>query len=138
MRFAWLLSDGSSFRGRKVDSYLRWIKESCLLGLSLESYDLRSQLLVVLSLLSKAEQTNPRRGNLVEDFLAEGRMLACLERPDVGHLPVGGTSNYVGVRLEHPDSEQPIVIGRLIRLRNTKPFVVGVEGFGHGLILSSN
>ena len=33
------------------------------------------------------------------------------------------------------DSEQLIVVGRLILGRNTEPFVVGVEGFGHVTLL---
>ncbi len=138
MRSAWLLGNGSSFWGGNVESELGRIKPSCLPGLAFQSGELPVQLIVVLRLLGSVQQTNSRRGNLIEDFLGEGRVLARLERPDVRHPLVGGTRNHVGIVLEYVNPKQTVMIWRLILGGNAEPFVVGVEGFGHGLFLSIN
>ena len=71
----------------------------------------------------------------LSSFCDERRVLTSLKSPQMGHLLVPSTRNHVGIRLEHPDSEQPIEIGWLILGRNTQPFVVGIKRFGHVTLL---
>lgn len=54
-------------------------------------------------------------------------MLSMLERPDVRHSLVGSILDDFDIALERFDAQQPIVIWRLLVLRNAKPLMVGVE-----------
>jgi len=46
---------------------------------------------------------------------------------DIAHLPVSGTFDNLAISLEQLQSEQPIVIGRLVTRRNAQPFVIRIK-----------
>ena len=61
-------------------------------------------------------------------------MLARLECPQMGHLPVGGALNDCGVVLEWGDAQQPVVMRGLLVGRNCQPLVIRVELARHGCL----
>ena len=63
--------------------------------------------------LAAFEQKDLCRRHLVEQALGEGGVLARLKGPQMGHLPVGGRSDNVGIVLERRDPQQPVVVRRL-------------------------
>ena len=62
------------------------------------------------------------------------RVLARLERPQMGHLLVGGVLDDRGALLERRYAQQPVVIGRLLAGRYPQPLVIGVELLRHGCL----
>ncbi len=90
---------------------------------------LSSKLAVVVFALLGIEQTNSGRRKFVQQTLALLGMFADLERSQMSHLTVSGMIDHIGVGLEKPDAEQPIMIGRLFFRRNAEPDMVGIERF---------
>ena len=93
-----------------------------------------SQLPVIRGLLLRVEQANPCRRHLVQQPLRLLRVLARLERPQMGHPLVGGVLDHRGVVLERRYGQQPVVIGRLLAGRYSQPLVIRVEPVRHGCI----
>src|SRR5687767_6450962 len=58
-------------------------------------------------------------------------MLARFVSLDVGHLAIGGGLDHVEVGLEQADSQQPVMVRRLVFGRNAQPLVIGIEGGSH-------
>jgi hypothetical protein len=49
----------------------------------------------------------------------------------VGHLSIGRIGNRIGVVFKTANTQQPIMIGRLLGRRYAQPFAIGIEGFWH-------
>ena len=82
---------------------------------------------VILLAFRDIQQTKSDDGQLIEQLLGNLRPWSVLKRPNMHHLPVGSTLDNIKVTLEHPQPQQPIVIGRLFVGRYAGPFMVGVE-----------
>ena len=54
-------------------------------------------------------------------------MFSCSSLLEVRHLAIRGGVDDLGVGLEKIDSQEPVVVGRLIFRGDAKPFVVRVE-----------
>jgi hypothetical protein len=54
-------------------------------------------------------------------------MLACSQFLQVGRPLVRSGLDHVGVGLKQPDSQQPVVVSRLLVRWNSQPLVVRVE-----------
>ena len=88
---------------------------------------------IVLSFFFFIEQASTGLGQQFEKLSTEPRMTAGEKLPHMLNLPVGGTSDHIGIVLEQIDAEQAIVIGRPLRVANRQPLDVGIEGGIEGL-----
>lgn len=77
-----------------------------------------AQLLVVSFLGGGIEQTPGRCRHLLQQLLRQGDMLARLLRLQVRNLAICPLLNHLGVRFEQRHPQQPIVMRRLLSLRN--------------------
>jgi hypothetical protein len=100
-------------------------------GRDLRSGQFSSKLLVVSGPFLWIEQANSRCREFVQQALAEIGVFAGLERPQMGHLPIGRAIDRVGVRLELPNTEQAVVIRRLFFRRDSKPNMIRIEIRSH-------
>jgi len=85
------------------------------------------KLCIVVCLLLWIEQQHAGRGHLVQDSLRIRRVLPELMATEMGHLPIGRVTDDFRVRLESFDTQEPVVVRRVILRWNTKPTMIGVE-----------
>lgn len=64
---------------------------------------------------------------MIENALRVGSVFARLKRFHMRHLPVGCRLDDAQIGLERFDSQQPVVIGRLILRGDSQPNVVGIK-----------
>jgi hypothetical protein len=77
------------------------------------------------------EQADARGGNLVQQFLGSDRVPAGLVTPNMAHLAVSGVLDNARLLLEELESQQAVMVGRLVLGRNAQPDMIRVEGVGH-------
>ena len=99
-------------------------------GLSLQP---QAKLLVVLRLLVRTQQADPRRGHLVEQLFGQRRVLAAAESLQVRHPLVGGVLNHFRIALEDLDPQQPVMVNWPTRRGNAEPLQIRIESVAHEL-----
>ena len=90
------------------------------------------KLLIVSGSLFGIEQTNPRRCHFVQQPLGQRAILPRLKRPQMGHLAIGSAIDHVAIGLEKFETQQPILVRRLLLRRNSEPNMIRIEIFCHG------
>ena len=87
----------------------------------------RPKLIVIRRSALGVQQTNLRRGDLVEQSLRKGRVFASLQTAQMGHPLIGRMLDHVRIVFEQLDAEQPIMIRRQILGRDAQPFSIRIE-----------
>jgi hypothetical protein len=86
---------------------------------------------------SRIEETRLGGGDFIQDPLAHLGVLAQGIPPHMPDLPLGRVEDHLHIALKPLDSQQPVVIGRLILGRNSQPTMIRIECGAHQIVAAT-